>query len=71
MVEKRWARTIRARVYLRLRGIEPTKEEIERALSRKTLGQVSASDIRAAYERRDEVRTSSCTEFESLTRVSS
>ncbi|KAG8952295.1 hypothetical protein FRC00_006835, partial [Tulasnella sp. 408] len=55
MVEKRWARTIRAAVYLRLRGIEPTEEEIERALNRKTLGQVSARDIRAAYERRDEL----------------
>lgn len=50
-----WGREIRARVYLRREGSELTDERVKRLLGRKALLQVSAREIRAAYERREEV----------------
>ncbi|KAG9019565.1 hypothetical protein FRB90_000473 [Tulasnella sp. 427] len=57
MMKKEWAKPIRASVYLRLKGLEPTALEIEKVLKNSNaLSQVTASDIRAAYEQMEEVR---------------
>ncbi|KAG8971494.1 hypothetical protein FRC05_011067 [Tulasnella sp. 425] len=50
-----WAKEIRARVYLRNKGIRPTDEAVKRLVEDRGPPQVSAEEIRAAYEQREEV----------------